>query len=61
MLVLTRRVGERIEIDGGITVTVTHIGADLVKLGFEAPRHINIRREEVPDNRDRGNDAEDAT
>ena len=37
MLVLSRRVGERIVIDDNITVTVVEIQAGKIRLGIEAP------------------------
>ncbi|REJ69687.1 MAG: carbon storage regulator [Planctomycetota bacterium] len=48
MLVLSRKLGETVEIDGGITVTVTRIGAGRVQLGIEAPQDVAIWRSEVP-------------
>lgn len=47
MLVLTRKLNERVHIGDEITVTVTEIRGDKVRLGFEAPRHINIVSEEL--------------
>lgn len=47
MLVLTRRIGEKIVIDGAITITVTSIGGDKVRLGVEAPSSILVDRLEV--------------
>ncbi len=37
MLELTRKVSEAIQIGDNVTVTVVHIGPDIVKLGVEAP------------------------
>lgn len=48
MLVLTRKVGERIVIGGEIAVSVEAIVGSRVRIGIEAPRHIDIRREELP-------------
>ena len=48
MLVLTRKVGEKIII-GDIVVTVTEIRGDRVRLGIDAPRSINIARGELLD------------
>lgn len=48
MLVLTRRVGEKIQIGDGITVTVVRVRGDKVQLGIEAPVEVPIRRDEVP-------------
>ena len=47
MLVLSRKPGERILIGEEITVTVVRIGPNNVRLGIEAPRAMNIVREEL--------------
>jgi carbon storage regulator len=47
MLVLTRKVGERIHIGDGIVVTVVRIQNDKVRIGIEAPAEVAIHREEV--------------
>ncbi len=47
MLVLTRKVGEEIVIDGSIRVTITAIQGGQVRLGITAPPEIAIHREEV--------------
>ena len=47
MLVLSRHKGESVIIDGGISVTVVEIRGDKVRLGFEAPKHVNVHRREV--------------
>ena len=47
MLVLTRKVGERIHIGDGIVVTVVRIQNDKVRVGIEAPSNVAIHREEV--------------
>jgi len=51
MLVLSRHIGEKIVINNNIIVTITEVrsikGKVVVKLGFEAPRHIPIVREEL--------------
>ncbi len=47
MLVLTRKLGEKIRIDDQITISVVEIDARHVKLGIEAPRSIIVHREEV--------------
>ena len=49
MLVLTRRVNERIVIGDDITVTVLEVRGDQVRIGIEAPRDIKVFREEVLD------------
>lgn len=47
MLVLSRRKGESIVIDGGITITITEVKGNLVRLGIEAPREVSILRTEL--------------
>lgn len=47
MLVLTRRIGESIVINGNIIVTVNRIHGDRVSLGIKAPPAIPVHREEV--------------
>ncbi|HKI35707.1 MAG TPA: carbon storage regulator [Gemmataceae bacterium] len=47
MLVLTRKVGEVVVIDGGIEVTVVKIDGGKVRLGFTAPPAVLIHRSEV--------------
>jgi carbon storage regulator len=47
MLVLSRRVDQRIRIGSDIVVTVVRIGPDKVRLGFEAPHGVAILREEL--------------
>lgn len=47
MLVLSRKVGERILIGENITVTVVRVAPGLVRLGVEAPDNLNIVREEL--------------
>ena len=49
MLVLSRKLGEKIRIDHHITLSVLEVRGDYVKLGFDAPRHISIHRQEVYD------------
>jgi len=47
MLVLTRKINEKIVISTDIVVTVLSIDRDQVKLGIEAPKDISVHREEV--------------
>lgn len=46
-LTLARRTGESIVIDGRITVTVSTIGLNKVRLTVDAPREVSIDRREV--------------
>ena len=47
MLVLTRKVGQRIHIGDSITITVVRLQDDKVRLGIEAPPDVPVHREEV--------------
>jgi carbon storage regulator len=47
MLVLSRKLNERIVVDGNIEVVILSVHGDRVKLGFEAPQDIPIHRAEV--------------
>ena len=47
MLVLTRKIGERIRIGDDITLVVTKMAGNRVTLGIEAPKDIRIVRGEL--------------
>ena len=47
MLVLSRKVGERIRIAGDIVVVVTAIQGDRIKIGIEAPKSVRVLRGEL--------------
>ena len=47
MLILQRRKGEAVQIGDNITVTVTEIGTDRVRLAIDAPREMAIKRTEL--------------
>ena len=48
MLVLTRKIGEKIIIGGNITVTILDGGrGEGVRIGIDAPRDVSIHRSEV--------------
>ena len=49
MLILTRRVNERILIGDDIIVQVNSIDRGQVKLGISAPENVSIHREEIYD------------
>ncbi len=47
MLIMARRVGERIMIGDTITVAVMALQGGQVKIGIEAPKDVSIDREEI--------------
>ncbi len=47
MLILSRRPGDAILIDGGIRIVVLASGQRSVRLGIEAPAQVGIVREEI--------------
>lgn len=51
MLVLTRRIGEKIVIDGMISITVVSIRGDKARLGVDAPSSICVDRLEIHERR----------
>ncbi len=56
MLVLSRKVGERILIGDQIAVTVVRITGGGVRLGIEAPAELPVVREELKKQLDRADD-----
>ena len=55
MLILTRRPGEAIVINGDIRVRILSIEGERVKLGVEAPREVPVLRQELLDEVRRSN------
>jgi carbon storage regulator len=51
MLVLTRRVGQTVVIDGKIEVKVVSLQGGKVRLGFTAPKGVLVDREEINERR----------
>lgn len=49
MLILSRKPGESIVIDGRIKIKVMRLEGDVVKIGIEAPASIPVHRQEVYD------------
>lgn len=47
MLILARKVGQKIVINGNITVTVLEITGERVRIGVDAPKNIPVNRQEV--------------
>jgi carbon storage regulator len=51
MLVLSRKLNEKIVIDGGIVITVVKIEGGQVRIGIEAPASVKVFREEIAKSR----------
>jgi carbon storage regulator len=49
MLVLSRKVGERIQLGDHITVTLVKINGNTVRLGIDAPANMSVARQELID------------
>jgi carbon storage regulator len=47
MLILTRRVGERLMVGDEVTVTVLGVKRNQVRIGITAPREVAVHREEI--------------
>lgn len=47
MLVLARKVGEKLRIGDDIEIVVVEVRGDLIRLGISAPRGVSIHREEI--------------
>jgi carbon storage regulator len=55
MLILSRKSGESIVIDGRIHVKVMRVEGDTVKIGIEAPSDVPVHRREVYEEIQRNN------
>lgn len=47
MLILSRKVDEKIKIGNDITITIIEVRGDQVKIGVEAPKSVKVFRQEV--------------
>jgi carbon storage regulator CsrA len=69
VLVLTRKLGEKVRIDDDVIVTVLEIQGSRVRIGIDAPPEVKITREELLgnawpmrlSNRERGHEAAHAS
>ncbi|HEY2154384.1 MAG TPA: carbon storage regulator [Isosphaeraceae bacterium] len=51
MLVLSRKLGEKVVIGEGIILTVVKVDRNQVRLGIEAPKDVPVYREEIAPSR----------
>ena len=47
MLILTRRIGERLTIGDDITITVLDIKGNQARIGVNAPKEVSVNRAEI--------------
>lgn len=47
MLILTRKVDEKLRVGDDVTITVISVKGHQVRFGIEAPRDIAVNREEI--------------
>lgn len=47
MLILTRRVGEKILIGDNVSIAVLGVRGNQVRIGIEAPSEVSVHREEI--------------
>ena len=49
MLILTRRVNESLMVGDQVTVTVLAVKGNQVRIGIDAPKEVQVHREEIYD------------
>lgn len=47
MLILSRKIGESLVINGNIEVKIVDISGDKIKIGVEAPKEVSVFRSEL--------------
>lgn len=60
MLILTRRIGEKMMVGDEVTVTVLGVKGNQVRLGVNAPKEVAVHREEIFDRIQREKSGKDA-
>lgn len=54
MLIITRRVGERLMIGDDVVVAVLGVKGNQVRIGVEAPKNVAVDREEIHERKKAG-------
>jgi carbon storage regulator len=60
MLILTRRIGQSVQIGADVTVAVIGVKGKQVRIGIDAPKDVVVHREEIH-NKIKRDDATDMT
>lgn len=47
MLILTRRTGENLRFGDNVTVTILGVKGNQVRIGIDAPKDVEVHREEI--------------
>lgn len=47
MLILTRRIGEKLIVGGNVTLTVLGVKGNQIRVGIDAPPEVKVYREEI--------------
>lgn len=47
MLILTRRIGERLMIDDDVVISILGVKGNQVRIGIDAPKEVAVHREEI--------------
>jgi carbon storage regulator len=47
MLILTRRVGEKVMVGNDVAVTIVGVKGNQIRIGIDAPKNVAIHRKEI--------------